>query len=132
MVTMSAKRSNPTLRLRVWIEEDQELYIGIGSTLLLRKIDELGSLKRAAEELGMSYRRAWGRLKKTEKRVGTKLVTKTPGQGQRFGLSDEGRTLMERFTAFYADVEQYARKRASEVMGEEVLPSHEFGLDDTE
>lgn len=129
---MARKDSHATLRLRVWIEEEEELYIGIGSTLLLKKIDELGSLKKASEELGMSYRRAWGKLKKTEARVGTKLVTKTPGQGQRFGLSDEGRALMERFLAFYVDVERYARKRASEILEKDIQPSHEFGLNDTE
>lgn len=129
---MPPKKNTATLRLRVWIEEQQELYIGIGSTLLLKKIDELGSLKKAAEELGMSYRRAWGKLKKTEKRVGKKLVTKTPGQGQRFGLSDAGRELMERFMEFYVDVEEYARKRASEILEKDIQPSHEFGLSDTE
>ncbi|WP_054652150.1 winged helix-turn-helix domain-containing protein [Salidesulfovibrio brasiliensis] len=129
---MTKRKSGATLRLRVWIEEEQDLYIGIGSTLLLKKIDELGSLKKASEELGMSYRRAWGKLKKTENRVGTKLVTKIPGQGQRFALSDEGRDLMERFLAFYVDVERYARKRASEILEKEIRPSHEFGLSDTE
>jgi molybdate transport system regulatory protein len=129
---MVAKIPEATLRLRVWIEEDEEIYIGIGSTLLLKKIDELGSLKKAAEELGMSYRRAWGKLKKTEKRVGTDLVTKIPGQGQRFTLSDEGRELMERYLAFYMDVESYARRRASEILQRDIRPSQEFGLNDTE
>ncbi len=56
---------NTTLRLRVWIEQEEETYIGIGSTLLLQHIEKLGSLRKAAEALGMSYRRAWGKLKKS-------------------------------------------------------------------
>ena len=48
-----AKNSKATLRLRVWIEQENETYIGIGSTLLLQHIEKLGSLRKAAEELGM-------------------------------------------------------------------------------
>jgi molybdate transport system regulatory protein len=53
----SVPHDKAALRLRVWIERENNLYIGIGSTLLLQKLDKLGSLKRASEELGMSYRR---------------------------------------------------------------------------
>ena len=61
---MVNRTKSATLRLRVWIEQKEETYIGIGSTLLLQHIEKLGSLRKAAEELGMSYRRAWGKLKK--------------------------------------------------------------------
>lgn len=81
------KNKAAILRLRVWIEQEDETYIGIGSTLLLQHIEELGSLRKAAEALGMSYRRAWGKLKKAEQRIGQPLVEKTKGNGQRFNLS---------------------------------------------
>ncbi len=81
---MAKKKNTATLRLRVWIEQEKETYIGIGSTLLLQHIEELGSLRKAAEALGMSYRRAWGKLKNAEARIGLPLVEKIKGQGQRF------------------------------------------------
>ncbi|MBU4191881.1 MAG: LysR family transcriptional regulator, partial [Proteobacteria bacterium] len=81
------KKNTTTIRLRVWIEQDNETYLGIGSTLLLQHIERLGSLRKAAEELGMSYRRAWGKLKNAEERIGHPLVEKVRGQGQRFTLS---------------------------------------------
>lgn len=121
-----------TLRLRVWIEQEEETYIGIGSTLLLQHIEKLGSLRKAAEELGMSYRRAWGKLKKAEQRIGQPLVEKTRGQGQRFNLSPLGKELMEKFLHFYLDVEEYATKRASEVLQMDVTKSGEFYRDDTQ
>lgn len=121
-----------TLRLRVWIEQEDELYIGIGSTLLLQHIEKLGSLRKAAEALGMSYRRAWGKLKNAEERIGQPLVEKTKGQGQRFNLSPFGKELMEKFLEFYLDVEQYSITRASEVLGMNVGKSGEFYRDDKE
>ena len=128
---MTDKKS-ATLRLRVWIEQEDETYIGIGSTLLLQQIEELGSLRKAAEKLGMSYRRAWGKLKKTEERIGQPLVEKTKGQGQRFNLSPLGRELKDKFLHFYLDVEDYAARKASEVLGMDVDNSREFYRDDTE
>jgi molybdate transport system regulatory protein len=127
-----AEKEKATLRLRVWIEQDNETYIGIGSTLLLQHIEELGSLRKAAEALGMSYRRAWGKLKNAEKRIGLALVEKTKGQGQRFNLSPTGKELMEKFLHFYLDVESYATTRASELLDLDVKKSGEFYRDDTE
>jgi len=120
------------LRLRVWIEQEEETYIGIGSTLLLQYVEKLGSLRQAASSLGMSYRRAWGKLKKAEERIGRPLVEKTKGKGQRFNLTPEGKELMEKFLAFYLDVEEYATRRASDMLGMEVTKSDEFYRDDTE
>ncbi|MCJ2164065.1 MULTISPECIES: LysR family transcriptional regulator [unclassified Pseudodesulfovibrio] len=118
------------LRLRVWLEQEDKTYIGIGSTLLLQHVDNLGSLRKAAEALGMSYRRAWGKLKNAEERIGQPLVEKTKGKGQRFNLSPFGRELMEQFLHFYLDVEDYATKRASELLNVEVKKSGEFYRDD--
>ncbi len=126
------KNKAAILRLRVWIEQEDETYIGIGSTLLLQHIEELGSLRKAAEALGMSYRRAWGKLKKAEQRIGQPLVEKTKGNGQRFNLSPLGKELMDKFLSFYLDVEEYATKRASEVLDMDVKKSGEFYRDDTQ
>ena len=121
-----------TLRLRVWLEHDDNTYIGIGSTLLLKHVEELGSLRQAAAALGMSYRRAWGKLKNAEERIGHPLVEKTKGKGQKFNLSPYGKDIMDRFLTFYLDVEDYATKRAAEILDVPVVKSGEFYRDDTE
>jgi molybdate transport system regulatory protein len=127
------KRNPETiLRLRVWLEQEDQTYIGIGSTLLLQQVEKLGSLRKAAEALGMSYRRAWGKLKNAEERIGKPLVEKTKGKGQRFNLSPYGKEVMERFLHFYLDVEEYATKRASELLEMDVKKSGEFYRDDME
>lgn len=127
------KRNPETiLRLRVWLEQEDQTYIGIGSTLLLQQVEKLGSLRKAAEALGMSYRRAWGKLKNAEERIGKPLVEKTKGKGQRFNLSPYGKEVMEKFLHFYLDVEEYATKRASELLEMDVKKSGEFYRDDME
>jgi len=126
------KEQDTTLRLRVWLEQKDKTYIGIGSTLLLKHVEELGSLRKAAEALGMSYRRAWGKLKNAEERIGQPLVEKTKGMGQRFNLSPYGKELMDRFLSFYLDVEEYATKRACELLEMDVKKSGEFYRDDTQ
>ncbi|WP_272701261.1 winged helix-turn-helix domain-containing protein [Desulfovibrio sp. Fe33] len=120
------------LRLRVWLDQEDQTYIGIGSTLLLQQVEKLGSLRQAAEALGMSYRRAWGKLKSAEERIGKPLVEKTKGKGQRFNLSPYGKEIMEKFLHFYLDVEEYATQRASELLDMDVKKSGEFYREDTE
>ena len=43
-------------------------------------VDRLGSIQRAAEEFGMSYRHAWGAIKKIEKRAGFKILDRKLGE----------------------------------------------------
>ena len=125
-------KSPAILRLRVWIEQEEETYIGIGSTLLLQYVEKLGSLRQAASALGMSYRRAWGKLKKAEDRIGKPLVEKTPGMGQRFNLTPLGKELMDKFLEFYLDVEEYATAKAAAMLNMDVKKAGEFYKDDTE
>ncbi len=50
----------PGSKLRVWVTFGDAAKIGAGRAALLGAIDELGSIKAAAERYGMSYRYAWG------------------------------------------------------------------------
>jgi molybdenum-dependent DNA-binding transcriptional regulator ModE len=53
---------HPTLapKIRLWIVLADQVQFGHGRAQLLRAIDELGSIRKAAAQFGMSYRRAWG------------------------------------------------------------------------
>ena len=53
-------------KLRVWVMFGEDLKFGDGRARLLELIDERGSLKKAAQELEMSYRNAWGYLRDLE------------------------------------------------------------------
>ena len=62
------------IKTKFWIENKGEVVLGGGKTALLLAVDRLGSIQRAADEFGMSYRHAWGAIKKIEKRAGFKIL----------------------------------------------------------
>lgn len=50
---------NYKLKGKVWIEINDKTLIGEGKVILLIKTAEFGSLRKAAEATGISYRQAW-------------------------------------------------------------------------
>ncbi len=70
------------LQSKVWMEKDGNVVFGQGRYVLLKGIQDYGSLAEAARHLGMSYRAAWGRLRSSEDRLGLKLVERVPGRGR--------------------------------------------------
>jgi len=98
-----------TIRCKLWLEKDGEVFFGRGRLELLQGIAVYGSLAEAARHLGMSYRAAWGRLKTSESRLGRKLTEKVPatGRGQRLVLTPLGQTLVADFLALEAQLAQF-------------------------
>ncbi|PKK86570.1 MAG: hypothetical protein CVT48_00485 [Thermoplasmata archaeon HGW-Thermoplasmata-1] len=87
------------LRAKLWLEIDGEPVIGEGRAKLLETIEELGSLNKAAETLGMSYRHAWGIIKHMSEVLGDEIVVSARG-GEGGGgtrLSDAGKALLSEF-----------------------------------
>lgn len=92
------------------------MLFGMGRVLLLRKVEECGSLKKAAESLGMSYRAAWGKLKHSEEALGCKLVEKQGSNRDGYRLTDEGRRITEGYEAWFQSVERHALEAARELL----------------
>lgn len=118
--TVSDKTEGITLRMHLWLEENGAMYFGLGRWMLLKKIDELGSLRKAAAELGISYRAAWGKIKATEELIGLALVTKTGAKGHSYSLTDFSRRLLDLYGQLYRDVETFAVDRARVIFDSEV------------
>ena len=92
-------RARPAFK--VWLETDEGYMFGPGVYSLLRKIEELGTLKEAAESSGMSYRYAWGLLKKAENKLGRRFL-KTHKGGRAGGGGAELTQLGRRFLEEYS------------------------------
>ena len=104
--------NNPVrLGIKLWVESDAGALIGPGRLALLEGIRRLGSLNKAAAELRMSYRKAWGRLKDAEERLGSPLVANAGGR-KGYELTELGNSLVDEYLAWRAEVETYALERA--------------------
>jgi molybdate transport system regulatory protein len=69
------------IKSKFGIENKGEVVLGGGKADLLLAVDRLGSIQRAADEFGMSYRHALGAIKKIEQRAGFKILqTKLGGR----------------------------------------------------
>lgn len=80
---------------KLFLEQNGQYIFGPGRAELLKQVEELGSLHKAAQKLGMSYRWAWGRLRDTEKALGVSLLV--PDKGKAKVLSPQARQLLAWF-----------------------------------
>jgi molybdate transport system regulatory protein len=103
------------MRLHLWLETEEGLFFGIGRAQLLAKIDEYGSLKKAADELGMSYRAAWGKIRKTEKVLGLELVDRTGDRRGGYQLTEFGKEIQSKFNFWFNTIEKQALVLAQEL-----------------
>lgn len=107
----------PTVRLHLWLENDRGVYFGMGRAMLLLKVQELGSLKKAADKLGISYRAAWGKIRKSEEVLGVRLIAPNSCRKKGCQLTEEGRQITEKFLLWFQEVEEEAVMKAGEIFG---------------
>ena len=101
------------VKYKVWLEKNGEVVVGSGKVGLLKMIDELGSIQKAAEEMKMSYRHAWGFIKAIEKHSRAKFVETQVGgrDGGGARLTPEGRDFLRRYQVFSNGLDEYIDKR---------------------
>ena len=105
----------PVVKVHVWFEKNEGVYFGHGRYELLLLISELGSLKLAAEQMGISYRGAWGKIKKTEEVIGKPLIYKDNNK-EGYKLTEFGKDFVNEFKSYYDDVTDFASKRGLELL----------------
>ena len=67
------------MRLTVRVDFDDGTALGPGKTRLLELVADLGSIRKAAAAMAMSYRQAWLLLQALETTFGAKLVETATG-----------------------------------------------------
>jgi len=99
-------------RLKVWLEQDGQPVLGDGLLNLLTLIRQYGSIRRAAESMKMSYRQAWGDIKKAESRLGVRLLIKQVGgeSGGGAQLTPEAEQIIRRYEEFRSEAETAVKK----------------------
>ena len=101
------------LKFKIWLEKDGEVVVGNGKVGLMKMIDELGSIQKAAEKNGMSYRHAWGMIRKIEKRSGFKFVETQVGgrDGGSAKLTLQGKEFLNRYDSFRNGLDEVIEKK---------------------
>lgn len=100
-------------KVKLWVQRGGEPIIGGGRVELLLAIEEEKSLNRAARRLGMSYRHAWGIIRKLEQKLGLKVVEAVRG-GKRGGgtrLTEQGQALVEDYRLMDKALEEIVREK---------------------
>ncbi|MCF2137473.1 MAG: LysR family transcriptional regulator [Candidatus Thorarchaeota archaeon] len=98
---------------KIWLEKDGVYVLGPGAYSLLSAIHESGSLTAAAKKIGMSYRYAWGVIKKIERKIGVKIVETFRGGSVGGGgahVTTEGLEMMKLFAQVNKEFERAASK----------------------
>lgn len=87
------------LKLRVWLERDGRFIMSEGRAKLLKRIEQLGSLSKAAKDMGMSYRHAWGIVRRISESAGGKVVESVRGGkvGGETRLTPFGHRIMQEY-----------------------------------
>lgn len=104
---------NLRTRFKLWLNtEDAEGAFGDGKWRLLKSIDTEGSLRAASQLLHISYRKAWGDLKKSQQCLNVPLVEKQRGgiKGGRTTLTEQGKKWVKAYTRFRSDIEKAVEK----------------------
>ncbi|MCL4242586.1 MAG: LysR family transcriptional regulator [Dehalococcoidia bacterium] len=95
-------------RQKLWLEADGRLVMSDYRLRLLQLVADTGSLAQAAAVMGLSYRRAWGKVKELEANLGFPLVRSEVGGagGGHTELSGEGRNLLDAYRRFGQRMEE--------------------------
>lgn len=88
-----------SIKSRIWICTDEGTFLGEGRISLLNKIDEFGSISKAAKEMNMSYKKAWELVNSMNSQSKTPLVERTIGGTGGGGtiLTEAGRNAIKLF-----------------------------------
>lgn len=106
-------------RAKLWVERDGKIVLSAYRVRLLRLVEETGSLSEAAQRMGLSYRRAWGKVKEIEQNLGVPLLESSAGGAGGGGsrLSTEGRRLVEAYELYERAAGEAMRAEFHRVFG---------------
>jgi molybdate transport system regulatory protein len=100
---MAAPKRKYESRFKPWIAHQGHPILGTGRAQLLREIEELQSIRKAAVKLDMPYRSAWEHIRKIEDAIGTPVVKTHRGGAQGGGgseLTEEGKQLLHEYDRY--------------------------------
>lgn len=105
------------IKSRIWIESEDKVLLGEGRVHLLKAIQEMGSLSKAAKSLNISYKKAWQLLDSVNKSA-KKPVTINSIGGKGGGgaeLTDYGKSLVVVFDEINKNCWEFLDKQLEKI-----------------
>ena len=117
---MQKSHNGLEIRSKLWIEVGGEPVFGRGRRFLLEAIDACGSINRAAQEVDISFRKAWGYIKAMEDRLGVKLVARQAGgrNGGGATLTQEARQFLNKYGALEKGIQEIVDEKFRSIFGQ--------------
>lgn len=106
------------VKSKIWIEIDGKPAFGLGRKELLEAVDKYGSITKAAQTLGMSYRKAWSRIKKMEECFDTKfVVAKTGGTGGGGAtITEDAKDIIDKYEKILEGINEHINKKFKSII----------------
>lgn len=112
-----AESKKYNVEVRVWIEETEGPFLGIGRVTLLENIRKTGSITNAAKEMKMAYRQAWQLVEEMNQRAENPLVEKLLGGkgGGGARLTEAGEKAIIVFYEVQKSIKDFAQKETQKL-----------------
>ena len=103
---MKSNKKNLSLSGNLWINSDDHNFLGGNRIKLLEKIDELGSITKAAKAVGISYKTAWDTISAINNLAEKPLVDSLTGGKGGGGtcLTPEGKQIVAQFNTIQKEL----------------------------
>ena len=100
------------LKSKIWREKEGNKVFGDGPCDILIRIERLGSLRQASQEIKMSYSQAWHLVKLLEQSLGFPLLNRKTGgsKGGYSSLTPEGARFVKTYYTFRQEAQQCLEK----------------------
>ena len=99
---------------KLYLEIDGEKTVGPGRIELLEKIRMHGSIRKAAQEMNMSYRQAWQAIDQLNSRFTEPLVIVNRGGagGGKAVITTQGDQVIREFRGFHARFKEFLEEQS--------------------
>jgi molybdate transport system regulatory protein len=107
------------VRSKIWIEAEGKPLFGSGREALLKAIDRLGSINKAAKDIHISYRKALSYIQSMEERIGSRLVERQAGgvNGGGAVLTEEAKDFLRKFELLEEGINELLDKKFLDIFG---------------
>ena len=105
------------IKSRIWIESEDKVLLGEGRMHLLKAIQEMGSLSKAAKSLNISYKKAWQLLDSVNKSAKNPVTINSIGGKGGGGeeLTEYGKSLVLVFDEINKDCWEFLDKQLEKI-----------------